>query len=214
MFDIDKIIVSLDYANSSFMYVAKRKVLNDIGNINADQFFDLCILSGPDFSLPFPLIDQAHMTSFSSIRAIRDLLRNFVSGYGVVMAYQDHNLIKDVDYVEIYRRTYCAIKFHPVFNTDGRTLPLSKNEPNDMHEFIGQRLPDELNFYLCRGIVGPDILTALTQGQFLEFVPLDGGESGEYRRFLREIEGLRSQSLSLLTQPLHRYYQVKQVVCF
>ncbi|MBM6387600.1 MAG: hypothetical protein JSY10_27070 [Paenibacillus sp.] len=32
-----------------------------------------------------------------------------------------------------------------------------ENAPNDIHEFIGYRLPDEIYYYLMRGLIGPQV---------------------------------------------------------
>lgn len=43
---------------------------------------------------------------------------------------------------------------------EGEVKPLNiEHAPNDIHEFIGYRLPDELYYYLMNGLIGPQVYT-------------------------------------------------------
>ncbi|CCJ28602.1 unnamed protein product [Pneumocystis jirovecii] len=105
--------------------------------------------------------------------------------------------------------------FKSVLTENGKLLPLNESDaPNDIHEFIGTRLPEEIYFYLSRGIVGPHVINILTSGMLIENTPLDNRDSQEYRDFLKDIFPIQTQSLNLLTQPLHRFYQAKNVSAY
>jgi hypothetical protein len=81
-----------------------------------------------------------------------------------------------------------------------------------MHEFIGQRLPEELYFYLSKGVIGPRVLNWRTFGEILEHPPLDNGDSEEYRTLVRDqLNDIRTSAVSLLSYSLHRVYQHKDV---
>ncbi|KAK9462683.1 temperature dependent protein affecting M2 dsRNA replication-domain-containing protein [Lipomyces oligophaga] len=213
LYDIDRVITTIDFSRGGiFSFVDKRSVMADMGNLGFDQFFDLGILCGLPFAPAFPIFDLQSINSLNRVRTLKDLIRSYGSGYAVVMAYVENPLVRDMKYPDIYRRAWAAVKYHPIATSTGRVeLMTMANVPNDVHDFIGQRLPDEVFFYLMRGLVGPDILNALTSGEFIEKVPLDGGETKEYRKFLSDLEDMRSQSLNLLTQPLSRFYQAKPV---
>lgn len=45
----------------------------------------------------------------------------------------------------------------------------------------------------------------------IESAPLDNGESSEYHNFLTQLLNIRTQTLSLLTQPLHPFYKSRKV---
>lgn len=45
----------------------------------------------------------------------------------------------------------------------------------------------------------------------IENAPLDNGDTTEYRNFLLGLLGIRTQTLSLLTQPLHQFYQSRKI---
>lgn len=128
--------------------------------------------------------------------------------------YQDDPQVREMGYLDRYRRIRMSIKHHVIFTAAGKVEPLdSEHAPRDVHDFIGQRLPEELYFYLSRGIVGPRTLDWLTSGEFNILPPLDGGESEEYRKFVRDqLNPLRAQSLGLLSHSLNRYYQRKDII--
>lgn len=48
-------------------------------------------------------------------------------------------------------------------------------------------------------------------GVLIENAPLDNGESTEYHNFLHQLLNIRTQTLSLLTQPLHQFYKTRKV---
>ncbi|KAL0093639.1 temperature dependent protein affecting M2 dsRNA replication-domain-containing protein [Phycomyces blakesleeanus] len=63
-------------------------------------------------------------------------------------------------------------------------------------------------------LVGPQSINTLVSGVLIENAPLDNGETAEYRNFLIQLLDIRTQTLSLLTQPLHQYYQGRKVVSY
>jgi hypothetical protein len=81
-----------------------------------------------------------------------------------------------------------------------------------MHELIGQRLPEELYFYMSKGILGAHIPNSLTSGEVLVSLPLGAEDSDIYRRLVGELlTPIRTQSICLLSNSLHRFYQTKQI---
>ncbi len=104
----------------------------------------------------------------------------------------------------------------PATTTNGSNSEEPPNDPkvklpNDTHTFIGQRLPHELYFYLSRGIIDTHLLEAITTGKYLDKAPLDGGRSDDYKKYLKSLNQIREKSLSLITEFLARYYQVKKI---
>lgn len=101
---------------------------------------------------------------------------------------------------------------HVIFTEEGKAEPLhSETAPSDVHEFIGQRLPEELYFYLSKGMIGPQVVDMLATGELVVVAPFDNGDADEYRKFLDALNPLRLQALSLLAQPLNRYWVSKEV---
>lgn len=91
---------------------------------------------------------------------VHDLIIQHKTGFGAIQAYADDPSMTKCNYIDTFLRAKCVIKHHPILNDEGEVKPLNADQaPNDMHEFIGYRLPDELYYYLMRGLVGPQVIT-------------------------------------------------------
>ncbi|KAI6139667.1 XPG I-region protein, partial [Pisolithus tinctorius] len=201
---VDKLITSLDLtaAAPTFTFASKRSILNDLG-VTEDQFLDIGILVGFEYAAPFP--PSMHEQGF---RATVDMVKHWKSGFAAVTAYTEHPSMKPVQYPDQYARTRSMIKYSLVLSSEGTVVPLplaiTNNPPSlgpnhhphhptaadipaDLHEIFTNRLPDEVYFYLSRGLMGPQALVWLTSGQIVEPPPLDNGETTEYRRFVKEV---------------------------
>lgn len=230
---VDKIITSVDLISEkpSFTFVSKRSILNDLG-VSEDQFLDIGILIGFDHSPSFPptVHDQA-------LKATVDMVKYYKSGFAAVSAFADQPQVKNISYPDHYARTRSMIKYSLVFSSEGSVvpLPLSINTPpphghqnhhphhptaadipQDLHEIFTNRLPDEIFFYMSRGLMGPQALVWLTSGQVSEHPPLDNGETTEYRRFVREVitegeTGPRATALALVSSVAHPFWANKKV---
>ncbi|THG95204.1 hypothetical protein EW026_g6405 [Hermanssonia centrifuga] len=229
---VEKLITSLDLASNSpsFTHVSKRTVLNDLG-LSEDQFLDVGILLGFDHSPPFPptLHDQA-------LKATVDMVKYYKSGHAAVSAFADQAQVKQIQYPDQYARTRSMIKYSLVLSSDGVVIPLPLSGPNppshghpnhhhhptaadipsDLHEIFTHRLPDEIYFYLSRGLMGPQALVWLTTGMINENPPLDNGETTEYRRFVKEVitdgqTGPRATSLALISSVTHSFWSKRNV---
>ena len=84
--------------------------------------------------------------------------------------------------------------------------------PNDVHDFIGQMLPHEYYFYRSIGLVTGKLFDAIVTGVYPEEPPLGGGSSTSYRKLVsKSVEIFKNKEINLLTQPINRYYQIKQI---
>lgn len=98
--------------------------------------------------------------------------------------------------------------------------PSASDIPQDLHEIFSNRLPDEVYFYLSRGLLSPQPLAWLTSGQILEPPPLDNGETTEYRRFVKEVvtdgqTGPRATALALISNVSNSFWNSRRVAgCF
>ncbi|KAH9939148.1 PIN domain-like protein [Amylocystis lapponica] len=231
---VDKVITSLDLTspNPGFSFVSKRGILNDLG-VTEDQFLDIGILVGFDHSVPFPptLHDQA-------LKATVDMVKYYKSGHAAVSAFADSQQVKAISYPDHYARTRSMIKYSLVLSSDGTVVPLplaipntpgghghqnhhphhptASDIPQDLHEIFTHRLPDEIYFYLSRGLTGPQALVWLTTGQVIENPPLDNGETTEYRRFIKEVitdgqTGPRATALALISSVAHTFWATRKV---
>jgi Temperature dependent protein affecting M2 dsRNA replication len=215
LFDVDKVITKLDLERLQFSWLSKRACQEELGKsrgISDDMFIDACMLSGSSFLPTFPPLDNPRKSD-----TIRDSITMMFAFNRSVTAvcthYQDDAQVQQMGYLDKYKRGRLAVKHHVIFTDDGKVEPLDvEHAPFDVHEFIGQRLPEELYFYLSKGVVGPNVLNWITSGELLEMPPLDNGESEEYHRLVRDqLPPIRTQALSLLSQTLHFYYHRKDV---
>ena len=225
---VDKLITSLDLTslNPSFQYTSKRTFIQEL-NVSEDQFLDIGILVGFDHSPPFPptVHEQA-------LKATVDIVKYYKSGHAAVQAFSDHPAVKTIQYADHFARTRAMIKFSLILSSEGTVLPLplaitnpvhghsthptAADIPSDLQEIFTHRLPDEIYFYLSRGLLGPQALVWLTTGQIVENPPLDNGETNEYKRFVKEVitegqTGPRATSLALVSSIAHTFWSGKKV---
>ncbi|KAI9831325.1 MAG: hypothetical protein M1819_005099 [Sarea resinae] len=200
LFDVDKIITKIDFQRSQFTWLSKSDCLEDLGKISTDIFIDACLLSGSSFLPTFPPLENPAL--YRKPFNIRDVV-NMI----------DDAQVQQTDYLDSFKRARMGIKHHVVLATEGKYEPLDiEHAPSDVHEFIGQRLPEELYFYLSEGVISPRVLNWLVSGDILETPPLENGEASEYQRLVRDqLTPIRTQALSLLSQSLHRFYQRKEI---
>ena len=230
---MDKLITSFDLtsANPSFTFVSKRNILTDLG-LSEDQFLDIGILVGFDLAQPFPptVHEQA-------VKQTIDMVKYYKTGQAAVTAFAEQPQIKSIQYPEQYARTRAMVKYSLVLTSEGTVQPLPIASPNpphgagghsnhhhptpgdvptDLHDVFTHRLPDEIYFYLSRGLLGPQALVWLTSGQIVENPPLDNGETTEYRRFVREVitegaTGPRATALVLISSVCNPFWNKKSV---
>ncbi|KAJ3565031.1 hypothetical protein NP233_g7901 [Leucocoprinus birnbaumii] len=232
---VDKVITQIDFTATppTFQFASKRSITNELG-VNEDQFLDIGILVGFDQSPPFP--PSVHE---QALKATVDMVKYYKSGHAAVSAFAEHPAVKAIQYNDHFARTRSMIKYSLVLSSEGlvQPLPLAINTqasssssgggntnhhpntaeiPNDLHEIFTHRLPDEVYYYLSRGLMGPQALIWLTTGQIIESPPLDNGETNEYKRFVKEVitdgqTGPRATSLALMSGVLHSFWAKKQV---
>ncbi|KAG0330150.1 hypothetical protein BGZ99_008013 [Dissophora globulifera] len=221
MFDVDRVITSIDFGKQTFSVITKKNVLQDF-MLSDDQFLDLCILAGGDHGQTFPPLAsesafiykgilelQQHRTGFNFVKAYADAPQIFKQKpFAIVASY--FQVVKS-NYVDMFCRMRCAMKHHPILTDEGHVEPMNAQQaPTDIHEFIGYRLPDEVYYYLSRGLISDATLNILLCGYGAEFSPLCNGETKEYRSFLSgDIMKIKAQALALMKSQLHPFYDRK-----
>ncbi|CAG8538773.1 13168_t:CDS:2 [Acaulospora colombiana] len=188
------------------LWLNKKNILNDL-TLTDEQFLDVCIIAGSPLSPEF--------INFN-FKSVHDLIKQHRNGFSAVQSYAaDHGGGVKANYIEAFCRNRCAIKYHMVLTDEGQVKPMNEeSSPSDIHDIIGYRLPDEVYYYLSRGLMSPQVINTLISGVLIENPPLCNGETQEYRQFLNNLLPLRTQAMGLLTQPLHPFYQSKRVVSF
>lgn len=204
LWDVERIITDIDLHNGKFTHVQKQRLRSET-HLTPEQFIDAILLSGSQLCKPFPPLESAN-PSGAFLEAV-NMLKRFRTAGNVISA-RDHQQI----YVDKFRKARAAIKHHVIMKDDGTVEQLDLSEsPSDVHEFIGQRLPDELYFYLSRGIIGPQVLEMLTTGELIIPAPLDSSESETYKKFLTGLDTMRTEALAMVTKPLVRYWSARDI---
>ncbi|CAO3565577.1 unnamed protein product [Mortierella alpina] len=212
VFDVERVITSIDFVKQTFSVISKKAVLQDL-MLSDDQFLDLCILAGFDHCPTFPPLSAEGAFAFKSIH---ELLLQHRTGFNAVKAYADSPQVVKSNYVDLFCRTRCAMRHQPILTDEGHIEPMNVAQaPSDIHEFIGYRLPDEVYYYMSRGIINEATMNTLLCGHGAEFSPLCNGETKEYRNFLTtEIMQMKAQTISLMKARLHPFYDRKISVVY
>ncbi|KZV74508.1 XPG I-region protein, partial [Peniophora sp. CONT] len=229
---VDKLITSVNFTANppTFTFVSKKSILGDLG-VSEDQFLDIGILVGFDHIQPFPptMHDQG-------LKATVDMVKFYKSGHMTVTTYNDQHT-KSLGYQDLYARTRAMVKYSLILTAEGTCQPLplaapppggapssihhptAADIPSDLHEIFTHRLPDEVYFYISRGLLAPAPLVWLTSGSVLESPPLDNGETTEYRRFVKEViteghTGPRATALALISSALQPFWANRKITAF
>ena len=200
---------------SEYEWIDRRTCLEELGRIPSDLFVDSLLLAGSTTLGPFPPLKNSEKGY-----TIRDVA-NLVASYGrsvvnLCNQYPEEKQLSRnsyLNYLDQYKRALTGIRHHIVITMEGDIEALDKgNAPHDVHDCVGQRLPEELNMYLSRGLIQPRVLNWLASGSIQMLAPYDGGDSQVYQNLIRvQLEPLRKQALSLLADSVHRYWQRKDM---
>lgn len=220
LWTVDKVITNIDWSGT-FTFYEKSRILSDLG-MTADQFLDLGLLAGCSLCRTFPPIADTF-----SIRSAIDLIRQYKTGIVTCQAWRESPAVKASNYGEVFMRARLAVKYSLILTTEGACVPLPlvvpppnavitpADIPSDLDEIFSPRLPDELYFFICRGMVAANLVGYLATGVIDERQPL--ADSPEYRRFIKDIitEGAtspRCTTLALLSACLHPHWASKRIV--
>lgn len=213
LFDVDKVIFDFDIAASSFNWLSKTSCEERLEKAPADLFRDAQLLLGSPFLPVFPPLER----SPTGKATIRDAL-NLMNGAGrsvvnLCHQYRDDAAVRSLQYEDRYKKAIMTIKYHVVMQAEGVVQPLDfEHAPGDVHDFVGRRLPEELFFYISKGMIGPQIPNWLTSGEIVLSLPGGIVDSELYRRLVvDQLNPLRTVTLKLLADSLSRYYQSRVV---
>lgn len=222
---IDRLIIGVNWSAQAFSFVSKREILHDLG-LSHDQFLGLGLLAGCDYAPTFPAFSQPHAPDYN-FRNVVQVLQNFKSAPAAIHYYlESMTHLKSTNVQDQFAQARALVKYPLVLTANqGRVLPLplalsytSAGEiPHDLHDVFSHRLPDELYFQFWRGLFSATVLDALVNEVWVDELPLDGGESDDYKRFLREVlsehpQGPKAVALGLLSSVLNPQYWNKRTV--
>lgn len=207
LFDIDKVILGINAKESTFTWLKKGDCESAVGNPLPHMFKDAQLMLGSTFLPPFPLLPRN--------ATIRDSL-NMLSRAPVLQLcnqYREDPNVASLDYADRYKKAIMTIRHHVVMTADGSIQPLDlEHAPGDVHAFVGQRLPDELFFYISRGLLAPQVPNWLTTGEVKILLPGGAIDCEPFRTFVvDQLNTLRLQPIKILAESLHFYYQGRSV---
>ena len=194
-----------------FDWINRRDCLTELGNVPGHVFIDALMLAGSTLLQKFPPF--SNQTTQPSLRSTVHSISNAGSSVARLCAQYPTDLnIKG--YLDLYKRAMTRVKHHVVITADGDVEALDKEHaPDDVHECIGLRLPEELYMYLSRGMLRPRVLNWLASAKINIMQPLAGGDARKYQGLVKsQMEPMRKQALSLLTEPIHRYFHTRDIV--
>ena len=231
-FGIDKLITRFDITDDSqgmgekrnlespslefskFQWIDRRDCLAALDNIPVNIFIDSLLLAGSGLLPGFPPLqnEAVHRKPFTMRSVVEMIISCGGSVARLCAQYSNDPAVKGV-YLDQYKRALTRIRHHVIMTDEGDVEILDKEHaPDDAHECIGLRLPEELYMYLSRGMLRPRILNWLTSGKISILQPLAGGDGRPYQHLVKtQLDPLRRQALSLLTEPIHRYYHSRDI---
>lgn len=214
LFDVDKLITRIDTEPAQFFWITKQTCQDEMGRLSNEQFLDFCLLLGSTFLRAFPPFEAP---AFPSRVNVRDALPMFnASGRNALTLcaqFEEDRRVQELQYADRYKRAFMTVKHHAFMDVDGKVCLMDQdNTTSDMHELIGQRLPEELHFYISKGVLGPEIPNFLTSGDLRVPLPLGVEDSPVYRRIAGDtLIPNKTQAIRLLSNSLHRFYQTKVI---
>lgn len=196
------------YPFSQLFEVALEMVLTSATNFYAYQ------LSNPLKNESAVYIEK-YQKGFASLRFMPVLTDS-----GKVEVFIDEDYKKpNEDSSDNNKKSVIADKSNPSSSNSNITEPMNVTSlgkfnqiPNDVHDFIAQRLPHEYYFYKSLGIIDGKLLDTITTGVYPEEPPLDGGSTNSYRNLVKNsVPMFKNKEINLLTSSINRYYQIKQI---
>ncbi|CRG90670.1 putative protein YlaA [Talaromyces islandicus] len=215
LFDVEKLIIRLDLETSQFYWVSKENCKEEFGRLTNEQFLDFALLLGGPFLRTFPPFENTPFPGRSW--NARDALNIFNSAgrnaITLCSQFEEDRRVQELGYLDRYKRAYLSVKHHVITDREGRVGPLEpESAPSDVHELIGQRLPEELYYYISKGLLGPNVPNNLTSGQLTVSLPFGVEDSEVYRHLTGQLlMPIREQAICLLSNCLHRFYQTKNI---
>ncbi|EPS32503.1 hypothetical protein PDE_07463 [Penicillium oxalicum 114-2] len=214
-FDIDKLVTRIDIEPAQFFWLTKHTLQEELGRLSNEQFLEFGLLLGSPFLRSFPLFENPAFPG--KLPTVRDALPMFNaagrSALTLCAQFEDERRMQELDYTKAYKRAYLVVKHHVIIDIDGRVAPMhQEHTSSDMHEIIGLRLPEELYFYMSKGVIGRDVPNCLTSGEICLSLPLGTEDTEIYRQLVADtLTPIRAQSIGLLANCLHRFYQTKVI---
>ncbi|EPY50779.1 XP-G family nuclease [Schizosaccharomyces cryophilus OY26] len=228
-------LIKEEKQSSTIQWLDGESIYQDSRCTSWSQFVEACLLCGTAISPTLPQFEGTFL-----LKSAIELVMMLGSAYRVVEGFADTLPSGTAqELVQQYRRAFCYLNYCVIMNEKGLTIPPVPEDsvPNDISAYMGTRLPNELYYYISRGLLPSRMIGALVSGCFSDPVSILEQHVGDsssqevnekpdltsrknaaalaavnQRRFVDDLEEIWSQGLNLLTQPLHRFYQARDVI--
>ncbi|AET40127.1 Mkt1p Ecym_5371 [Eremothecium cymbalariae DBVPG len=220
---VPKFILGMEFPNKEFRFIDRSRILNEF-KLNFEDFLDICMAVGNELQ-PYTLPPLQVYPQQQAFEIAQDMSVNGGTNFHTYLLTNPVQ-VDAAKWLTLYQKGVAALKYMPVLKTNGRVEIFGYDEialnnkdnqekaeiPNDIHDFIQQRLPHEYNFYRSIGLVSSKLLDLISTGIYAEYPPLDGGSSDSYRNLVKKsVDEFKNKEINLLTQPINRYYQIKPI---
>lgn len=218
LFNVDKVITNVQVASevkdAHFTWIPKATCEERL-KVTPDALRDAQLLLGSSFSPIFPPLErQSHTPKGVSITdAVSMLNSQQRSVLQLCHAYRDDPLMSQSNYADTYKKAFMCIRHHIAIETNGAISPLNFDQaPGDVHDYVGQNLPQELFYYMSRGLIGPELPTWLTRDHIDLHIPPGVIDSPPYRTLVFEqLNPIRVITLKTITENMNNYYRYRTV---
>jgi hypothetical protein len=213
LFGVDRVVTDFNL-NDSTLSLINRATCEGILKADRDLLRDAQLLLGTSFTPTFPVLEAMATTKSTGIVDAITLLRGFGNSVVQLCTYHRENpQVQSLNYADRYKKATMTIRHHVIMDKKGVVAPLHFNEaPGDVHAFVGQRLPEELFFYISKSMLGPELPNWLTSGEIVLSLPGGVLDSEPYRRLVTDLlNPLRSEALKILAESLNYYYQSRVI---
>lgn len=197
---LEKFIFCIEFQNQEFKFMDKSYILNKF-QLTDKSFLEMAMCCG-NICQPY------NLSIFQNGLEINfQQLLDFINNGGSVF-----NTILSSPNQEFFFKGLSMMKFQPVLNLKGHLQILKSADdklPNDLHDFIGQRLANEYYYYQSLGLTNLKTIEAVLYGTYMERLSLDTNPHRFYVDLVTDTDFM-NKILNLSTNFMHRYFQFKK----
>ncbi|KAK3685928.1 PIN domain-like protein [Podospora appendiculata] len=211
----DSVIRSIDWETKTVQAISKKHITRSL-NVTESFFVDGLLMTGTSFLPAFPaLLDPLLVkTQPYGITDALNMLRASEKSMALTCTTY-HEVVKsrDPNWQDKYRKARMAVN-HFVYIAESGEVKVHDADrlTKDNHEYLGLQLPSELFHYLNAGMIGPRVLSWITNGQLQVYPTVDGVASEEYKKLVStQTVRIKEAALGLLIPRLNRGLGYKNI---
>ncbi|KAK2198036.1 bifunctional Post-transcriptional regulator MKT1 [Babesia duncani] len=203
LFNVPRTIIALDFVRNTFEWLELDEILSRF-EMDKEQLVDACLLAGTEHCVTYPLLPQAF--NFSNVI---DCIKQ-----APVIKYLSQLPTRDglAEYVDGYCVAKSLVMYPLVMTINGDVAPLFRRLalPNDYYKIVGGRLPRNLYYLMCEGLVSVQIPFALALNEWMD-EPNPHADSLEYRDLLQDVREYQCRAIGLVVLKLDKTYHNRHI---